>query len=94
MRRLAQSRSYAQGTFSVILEGGNRLKREKAIQTTMDYYRVISKCKGHECNFTWAVSRAYKLVNSVPVLFMLTWHLLLRHACTFTFFQAKGTFVI
>jgi hypothetical protein len=39
---------------------GNRLKREKAIQTLMDYYRVISKCKGHECNFTWAVSHAYK----------------------------------
>jgi hypothetical protein len=31
---------------------GNRLKREKAIQTSMDYYKVISKCKGHECNFT------------------------------------------
>jgi hypothetical protein len=38
----------------------NRLKREKAIWTPMDYYRVISKCKGHECNFTWAASRAYK----------------------------------
>jgi putative component of membrane protein insertase Oxa1/YidC/SpoIIIJ protein YidD len=24
------------------------------------YYRVISKCKGHECNFTWAASHAYK----------------------------------
>jgi hypothetical protein len=94
MRRLAQSQSYAQGTFGVISEEGNRLKREKAIQTSMDYYRVISKCKGHECNFTWAAFRAYKQVNSVPVLFTLTWHLLLRHACTFTFFQAEGTFVI
>jgi hypothetical protein len=26
----------------------------------MDHYRVISKCKGHGCNFTWAASRAYK----------------------------------
>jgi hypothetical protein len=60
MRRLAQNRSYAQGTFGVISEKGNRLKREKAIQTSMDYYRVISKCKGHKCNFTWAPSRAYK----------------------------------
>jgi hypothetical protein len=33
-------------------------------------------------------------MNSALVLFTLTWHLLLRHACTFTFFQAKGTFVI
>jgi hypothetical protein len=39
---------------------GNRPKREKAIQTSMDCYRVVSKCKGHECNFTWAASRAYK----------------------------------
>jgi hypothetical protein len=33
-------------------------------------------------------------MNSVPVLFKLTGHLLLRHACTFALFQAKGTFVI
>jgi hypothetical protein len=33
-------------------------------------------------------------MNSAPVLFTLTWHLLLRHARTFTFFQAEGTFVI
>ena len=39
---------------------GNRLKKEKAIQTLMGYYKVISKCKGHGCNFTWAASRAYK----------------------------------
>jgi hypothetical protein len=32
-------------------------------------------------------------MNSAPVLFTLTGHLLLRHACTFTFFQAEGTFV-
>jgi hypothetical protein len=39
---------------------GNRLKKEKAIQTSIGYYRVISKCKGHGCNFTWAASCAYK----------------------------------
>jgi hypothetical protein len=33
-------------------------------------------------------------MNNAPVLFMLTWHLLSRHASTFTFFQAEGTFVI
>jgi hypothetical protein len=38
----------------------NRLKDEKAIQTSIDYYRIIIKCEGHECNFVWAVSRAYK----------------------------------
>ena len=35
-------------------------KDEKAIQTSIDYYRIIIKCKGHECNFVWAASRAYK----------------------------------
>jgi hypothetical protein len=30
-------------------------------------------------------------MNSAPVLFTITWHLLLRHACTFTFPQAEGT---
>jgi hypothetical protein len=39
---------------------GNRLKDEKAIQTSMNYYRVISRSKGHKCNFTWVASRAYK----------------------------------
>ena len=49
-----------EGSFGSIAGKGNRLKREKAIQTMMDYYKVISKCKGHECNFTWVASRAYK----------------------------------
>ena len=39
---------------------GNRLNDEKAIQTSVDYYRITTKCKGHGCNFTWAASRAYK----------------------------------
>jgi hypothetical protein len=38
----------------------NRLKDEKAIQTSIDYYRINIKCKGHVCNFVRAVSRAYK----------------------------------
>jgi hypothetical protein len=38
----------------------NRLKDEKAIQTSIDYYRVIIKCKGNECNFVRAVSLVYK----------------------------------
>jgi hypothetical protein len=60
VRRIARSRSCAQESFGMIAEKGNRLKDEKAIQTLMDYYRVISKCKWYECNFTWAASRAYK----------------------------------
>jgi hypothetical protein len=38
----------------------NRLKGEKAIWTSIDYPKVNSKCKGHECNFTQAASCAYK----------------------------------
>jgi hypothetical protein len=38
----------------------NRLKDKKAIQTLIDYHRIIIRCKGHECNFVWVVSRAYK----------------------------------
>jgi hypothetical protein len=49
-----------QKSFGMAAEKGNRLKDEKAIQTSMGYYRVISKCKGPGCNFTWAASRAYK----------------------------------
>jgi hypothetical protein len=59
-RRLAQSRSYVQESFGTIAEKETDLKREKAIQTSMGYYKVISKCKGHGCNFTWVASRAYK----------------------------------
>jgi hypothetical protein len=33
-------------------------------------------------------------MNSAPVLFGRTWHWLLRHTRTFTFFQVEGTFVI
>jgi hypothetical protein len=38
----------------------NRLKDEKAVRTSVDYYRITTKCKGHNCNFIWAMSRAYK----------------------------------
>jgi hypothetical protein len=41
-------------------EKGNRLKDEKANYTSKDYYRVIDKYKGYECNSTWAASLAYK----------------------------------
>jgi hypothetical protein len=44
----------------MIAEKETDLKEEKTIYTPMDYYRVISNGKGHECNFTWAASRAYK----------------------------------
>jgi hypothetical protein len=59
MRRLIQRRSCEQESFSVSRKG-NRLKDKKAIQTSVDYYIITTKCKGHGCNFTWVVSRAYK----------------------------------
>jgi hypothetical protein len=33
-------------------------------------------------------------MNSTPVLFMLTWHLLSRHVCTPAFLRAEGTIII
>ena len=60
IRRLMQRRRCEQESFGVIAEKGNRLKDEKAIQTSVDYYRITTKCKGHGCNFIWAVSRTYK----------------------------------
>jgi hypothetical protein len=42
-----------QESFGTIAEKETELKREKAIQTSMGYYKVINKCKGHGCNFTW-----------------------------------------
>jgi hypothetical protein len=60
IRRLMQRRRCEQESFGVIAEKGNRLKDEKAIQTSVDYYRITTKCKGHGCNFIWVVSRAYK----------------------------------
>jgi hypothetical protein len=57
---MAWSQSYAQESFGENSGKGNRLKDEKAIWTSMDYHRVISKCKGHRCKFTWDASRAYK----------------------------------
>jgi hypothetical protein len=29
-------------------------------------------------------------MNSAPILFTLTWHLLLRHTCTFAVYQVEG----
>jgi hypothetical protein len=49
-----------QESFGTTAEKGNRLKDEKENQTSKNYYRVISKCKGHECNSTWDASLAYK----------------------------------
>jgi hypothetical protein len=31
-------------------------------------------------------------MNNIPILFMLTWYW--YHACTLTFLQAEGTFVV
>jgi uncharacterized protein YaaR (DUF327 family) len=49
-----------QESFDTTAEKGNRLKDEKANQTSKNYYRVINKYKGHECNSTWVASLAYK----------------------------------
>jgi hypothetical protein len=54
----------------------------------MDYYKSLANVKGMS-----VILHGLCPVPSAPVLFMLTWHLVLRHACTFAFFQAEGKFV-
>ena len=52
---------------------------------------IVTSCQGHKCNLDWATSRAYKLVNSTPVLFTLA---CIRSGVTlglFAFCQAEGT---
>jgi hypothetical protein len=41
-------------------EGVNRLKDEMTNKPMIVCVIIVIKYKGHECNFTWAVSRAYK----------------------------------
>jgi hypothetical protein len=38
----------------------NRSRSYTLLRVSVDYLKVISKCEGHGCNFTWAMSRAYK----------------------------------
>jgi hypothetical protein len=40
-------RSYAQISFGMTVEKGNRLKDEKPNQTLKNYCRVVDKYKGH-----------------------------------------------
>jgi hypothetical protein len=60
MQRLAQSRSYAQGTFGMIAERGTDLEGKRLFRPRWITIESLAKCKGHECNFTWATSRVYK----------------------------------
>jgi hypothetical protein len=57
---LRRAEAVRKGASACWQEKGNRLKEEKAIQTLINYYRVIIKCKGLGCNFAWAATRAYK----------------------------------
>jgi hypothetical protein len=58
-RRLMQRRSYAHGSFGMTAEKETDLKGKRLFRPRW-ITRVISTCKGHGCNFTWAASRAYK----------------------------------
>jgi hypothetical protein len=46
-RRKRSLRSYAQISFGMTVEKGNRLKDEKPNQTLKNYCKVIDKYKGH-----------------------------------------------
>jgi hypothetical protein len=40
--------------------GWNRPKGEYTVKSSTDYSLVSSRCQGHGCNFTQAISCAYK----------------------------------
>jgi hypothetical protein len=53
-------------------ERRHRLKEEKTVRSMIICVTFIISYRGHKCNLDQVVSHAYKLVNSNPVLFMLT----------------------
>jgi hypothetical protein len=70
----------------VITEKGTDLKGKRLFRPLWIIIELLANVKG-----TGVILHE---MNSAPVLFKLTGHLILRHACTFTFFQAECTFVI
>ena len=69
--RLVQSRSYQSKRFGVHFQM-HRLKDEMTNRPVITCIMIVNLCKGHECNFSQAVSCAYKQMNSTPVLFTLS----------------------
>jgi hypothetical protein len=57
--RLAQSRSYQSKGFRVHFQM-HRLKDEMTNRPVITCIMIVNLCKGHECNFSQAVSCAYK----------------------------------
>jgi hypothetical protein len=60
IQRMMQRRSYAQGSVGMTTGKGTDLKGKRLFRPPMSYLIDISKCKGHEYNFTWAASHIYK----------------------------------
>jgi hypothetical protein len=57
--RLTQSRSYQSKGFKVYLQM-HRLKDEMTNRPMTTCIMIVNLCKGYECNFSQAVSCAYK----------------------------------
>jgi hypothetical protein len=57
--RLTQSRSYQSESFGVYFQM-HRLKDEITNRPMIACIMIVINCKGHECNFSQAVSCAYK----------------------------------
>jgi hypothetical protein len=68
---------------------GTDLYGEKTNWTSKNHYRIIDKCKGHQCNFPrinrWTV---------FPYCSRWSGICFSHHACIFNFQQSKGTFII
>jgi hypothetical protein len=57
--RLAQGRSYQSKSFGVHFQM-HRLKDEMTNRPVITCIMIVNICKGYECNFSQAVSYAYK----------------------------------
>ena len=94
IRRLTQRRSYAQGSFGITAEKRTDLKGKRLFRPRWITLESLANAKGMDI-----ISHGLRPVsiNRWTVLpYCSRWLviLLLRHACTFTFLRAKGTFVI
>jgi hypothetical protein len=90
---MAQSRSSAQGSFGVIAEKETDLEGKRLFRPRWITIELLANVKGMDVILHGLCPVP---INKLTVLRTVheTWHLLLRHACTFVFFQAEGTFVI
>jgi hypothetical protein len=93
-RRIRRSRSYVQKSFGMTAEKGNRLKDEKPKLDLEELLELLINVKG--INVILHGLRPVSINRWTVLPYCSHWlgiHFL-HHACTFTFHQSEGTFII